>query len=442
MNDSNGVMRRKVLLASMIGNFVEWFDYALYGLFATTIATVFFPKSDPKAALLATFAIFGASFVVRPLGGIVFGHLGDKFGRRFTLLLSVMLMSAATVAVGLLPGYAQIGIAAPMLLLACRLVQGFSVGGEYTGSLVFVAEHAPLGKRGRYASIPSAASYVAGIFGVSVALSVTATTTPEQLASWAWRVPFLLAAPLALVGVYLRVRVEESPEFAAMQAAGDIESAPVKKALKVAKKPMLILIGWVMAVSVASWLLSAFILSYLTTTVGFSKTESLVVQFVWYVSVVFGCLLSGFAIDRVGRKPVAVASALALGASAIPTFAILRHSSVLGAALVIAVLAIFFSGAWTTTGLIVAELFPAHLRSSASAMSYNFCAGLFGGTAPFVATWLVEQGYPLGPGYYLAALCAIAVIVAAIGIGNHAPTNSPRNDLTPIPSESSPLANV
>ncbi|MFE3002884.1 MFS transporter [Nocardia sp. NPDC059246] len=422
MNDGNGAARRKVLVAAGIGNFVEWYDSGLYALFATTIATVFFPKSDPTAALMSTFAIFALGYVTRPLGGVVFGHLGDRYGRRFTLLLSVMLMSAGTVAMGMLPSYAQIGIAAPVLLVLCRLVQSFSAGGEYTGSNIFVIEHAPSGRRGLYASISPAVSYTPVVVGVLVAEVMTSTTTPEQLTAWGWRVPFLAAAPLALVGLYLRWRVDESPEFAALRAQGKLESAPLKQAFKVAKGPMLILIGWAMAYAVAVFLLGTFILSYLTVTVKFSKTESLTVQLVFALVVMVAFVLAGYGIDRVGLKRMAVASALALGAWAVPTFILLQHASVLTASLVVAVCAVFFGGLGSTTVLAAVDLFPARIRASASGMAYNVCLLAFGSTAPYVATWLISEGNRLAPGYYLAGVCAVAAIVAAFGIGNHAPS--------------------
>ncbi|MFE3002463.1 MFS transporter [Nocardia sp. NPDC059246] len=419
MNDGNGAARKKALLAGAIGNFVEWYDAVLYGLFATTIATVFFPKSSSATALLSTFAIFGVAYAARPLGGLVFGHLGDRFGRRFALMLSVMLMSAGTVILGLLPSYAQVGIAAPVLLLLCRLVQGFSTGGEYTGSTVFVVEHAPRDQRGRYASIIPSVSYIPSVVGVLVAEVMTSTTTPEQLTAWGWRVPFLAAAPLALVGLYLRRQAGESPEFEALRNSGKISTAPVKEALKVATKPIMIFIGWGIAYGVAATFFSTFLLSYLTVTVRFTKAESLVVQLVWAVVVVVACLLAGYAIDRVGRKPVAVASALALGVWVIPTFVLLEHASVLGASLMVAACAFLFGGVAATTSLAVVELFPAAVRSSASGLAYNICA-VFTGSTPILATWLVTRGFQLAPGFCLTGLCAVAAIVAAYGIGNRA----------------------
>lgn len=436
MKDGNDAARRKALLAGAIGNFVEWYDFALYGFFATTIATLFFPKSSPTAALLSTFAIFGVSFLIRPLGAIVFGHFGDRVGRRPALLLSVILMSSGTIALGLLPTYAQVGIAAPVLLLLCRLVQGFSAGGEYSGANIFLVEHAPAGRRGLYVSIVPASTAIATSFGALVAVAVTSTTTSEQLASWGWRVPFLVGAPLALIGLYLRLRVDESPVFDALRTEGHIESAPVVRALKVAKRPMVILIGWTMSNAVGFYLLSAFLVSYLTTTAKFNKTGSLLVLLVAELVATLCCLLAGYAIDRVGRKRVAVASALGLGAWAVPTFALLQHTTLLGACLIVVLFVIFLCGIATTSSLVTVELFPPRVRTSASSLAYQISYTVFGGSAPYLATWLVSGGHLLAPGYYLAGLCAVSAVVAAIGIGNRA-QDSGELDVMQAPTETS-----
>lgn len=416
--DNGNAAERKALRAGAIGNFIEWYDFALYGFFATTIASLFFPKSDPAAALLATFAIFGASFLARPLGAIAFGHLGDRFGRRTALALSVLLMSASTVGMGLLPTYSQIGTAAAVLLLVCRVLQGFAAGGEGSSATVFVIEHAPVRRRGRYASFVLVSVGLGTLFGIAVSLIMTSTISQGQLASWGWRIPFIAAAPLSLIALYLRLRVEESPEFAALRKAGRIETRPVVQALKVAKKPMLVLIGFAMSNSVASYLVTSYLVAHLTVTAGFSHTASLVVLLIAYVVIIMGSLVAGRAIDAVGTKRVAVVSALGLGVWSIPTFVLIRHTSLVGTCVVIGVLAVLLSFTSTTTQLALVELFPVGVRSTASGLAYNLAYAAFGGTAPFLATWLVERGHPVAPGYYLTVLCVFSILAAAIGIGN------------------------
>lgn len=417
MSERNDAMSRKSLLAGVIGNFVEYYDFALFGFFATTIAKLFFPQADSTAALLSTFAIFGVGFLARPLGAVVFGHIGDRMGRRPALLLSVGLMSAGTVALGLLPSYAQIGTLAPILLLLCRLVQGFSAGGEYSGVAIFVLEHAPASHRGRYASFGPASVLIGTAFGALVSVAMTSTTTAEQLVSWGWRVPFIAAAPLALIGVYVRMRVEESPAFAALRSEGQTESAPVIEALRVAKKPILIMIGWVMTNAVAFYLVATFLVSYMTTAGTFTMTESLIVQLVAMTVGSAGCIVAGYAIDRIGLKPVGLGSLCGVGMWAIPTFMLIDRGSLLGSCLVIGLFALLYSGIPTTTTLLIVELFPAHVRASASALGYQLAYTVFGGTAPYIATWLVSGGNRLAPGYYLTGLCVASFLVVTTGIG-------------------------
>ncbi|MFE3000845.1 MFS transporter [Nocardia sp. NPDC059246] len=423
MNNGNDAARRKALLAGAIGTFVEMYDLALYGFFATTIATLFFPKGNSVTALLSTFAIFAVGFVVRPIGAVVWGHIGDKVGRRPALFMAVIVMSVGTVGMGLLPGYDQIGLAAPALLLLFRLVQGFSVAGEYAGGTIFILEYAPAGRRGRYASTLPSSANIGTIFGALVAVLMTSTTTSEQLSSWGWRVPFLFALPLTLVALLLRLKVEESPAFTALQTEGRVESAPLVEAFKMAKKPMLLFIGWAMTPSVSGYLVNAFLISYLTRSAHFSNTQSLLILVVSLLTSTGGCIVAGRLIDAAGKKRVAIVYALGLGAWAIPSFALLPHSSLLGAFMVIAVFVIFSSGVSTTLSLLIFDLFPARVRVSASALGYNICQMVFGGTAPFVATFLINAGHPLGPGYYLAGLATVSALVAALGFGSRTQSN-------------------
>lgn len=425
-NADIAVARRKALMAGAMGNIVEYYDFFLYGVFATTIAHLFFPQSDATVGLLATFAIFAVGYVARPLGAIAFGHFGDRVGRRPTLIASVMLMSASTVALGILPTHAQAGVLAPVLLLVCRLAQGFSAGGEFTSSSIFVIEHAPKNQRGRYASYMQLSVIIGVLCGLLVSVSVTTSVTGDQLMSWGWRLPFLAAGPLALVGLYLRLQVDESPVFAVLRAEGKVESAPIVEALKVAKKPMLIMIGFAMCNAVAFYLLGTFLVSYLTNTVEFTTSDSLVVQLVAMGAVVVGLVGAGRAIDRFGRKIVAVACTIGLGLWAIPAFVLIENSGLIGACLICAMYGLIFSGISATSALLIVDLFPVRVRASASSVSYQVAYTVFGGTAPYAATWLVGKGQLIGPAYYLVAVCVIAAVVAALGIGNRTTSNVAR----------------
>ncbi|MFE3281141.1 MFS transporter [Nocardia sp. NPDC059239] len=411
-------MRRQALFAGTIGNIMEWYDFVLYGYFAAQIAALFFPKTDALAALLSTFAVFALGFLIRPIGGIVFGRFTDRVGRRKSLIASVGLISVATVAIGMLPTYSVIGFAAPALLLVFRLVQGFAAGGEYTGALTYVVEHAPVHKRSQYAGVAAAGSYGGFVLGSLMCILMTSTTTSEQLLSWGWRVPFLAAAPLALIGLYLRLRVDDSPVFAALQSSGEVEAAPLRQAFKIATKPMLVMVGWSTACSVAYFLSVTFLISYLTTSRHFTPTKSLAIGVVTSVVALATNLVAGPVIDRVGMKRVALTSISIAGLWAIPAFLLFQQVELLGACLIVAVFAVCFGFNAVITGLSAVQLFPARVRGTAGALTYNVAFGIFGGTAPYLATWATSNGSLLPAGVYLAAFCLLGAVAAAIGIGS------------------------
>ncbi|MGV9802942.1 MFS transporter [Mycobacterium sp. NPDC003449] len=425
--------RRTAIKAIAIGNFVEWYDFVLYGLFSTTIAAVFFPESSATAGLLATFAIFGASFLARPLGGLVFGQIADRVGRRSALLISVLMMSFATLVVGLLPGAAHIGIAAPALLLVCRLTQAVAAGGEYGPSTSYLVEFAPENKRGRFASIVPVWNYIGCFAGVLVSLIVTVSVTSEQLMSWGWRIPFLVAAPLGLAGLYLRMQMEESPVFEELRTSGNVEKAPIRRALRTARKPLLIIVGWAMTNATAAYILSTFLVSRMASKTTFGITNAFVVQLVLWTVLTIGTFVAGNLIDSVGRKRVALTSSIGLGLLAVPAVALLEDSSVMQAALIVIVVAMFYSGYTATTALAMVELLPPAVRGSGAAMSYQIAYALFGGGAPLLATWWVSLGFTLAPGIYLALLSFVSTVVAAIWIGNRVPFNTGSEDPVPSP---------
>lgn len=410
--------RRRALLAGGIGNFLEWYDFALYGFFATTLAAIFFPEGDDTAALLYTFAIFGASFLARPLGAIVFGHISDRYGRKVSLLITVVLMSISTVGIGSLPTYTQVGTLAALLLLVCRLVQGFSAGGEFAGSSALVIEHTEYKRRGRYAGYASVSFVIGTASAALISMIITATTSTEQLESWVWRVPFLLAAPLSLLALYLRLRVEESPEFTNLRAEGKTEAIPLLKAFKTAKRPMVIVFVWCSANGVAYFLMSTFLVSHLTTVVHMTRAQALGVQVIAQLVLMVGCFTSGHLIDRIGRKKVAVGAAAGMALWAIPSYVLLDYASLFIVCLATALFALLYSGITTTNTLAIVELFPPNVRTSGAALSYQLGLAVFGGSAPYLATLFTERGFELFPGLYLAVLFVIATFIALYGIGN------------------------
>jgi MFS transporter, MHS family, proline/betaine transporter len=405
--------RRKAVRAAGIGNFVEWYDFALYGYFATTIADQFFPGHDPTASLLATFAVFGVGFVIRPIGGVVFGRLGDRIGRRTALMAAVVLMSLATLAIGVLPGYGAIGLLAPLLLLVCRLAQGFSAGGEQVGANTFIIEYAPPGQRGRYAStIPM---WVAA--GTITAAGLALAAGQWLPAEWGWRVPFLLAGPLGVIGLYLRMRIEDSPEFRQIRAAGEIASAPLSEAIRTAKLPMLVLFGWAMINALGFYLMAGYLTSYITKELGRSSELALGSSCVGLLAFGVSAAVGGRALDRYGRIRVAVTASVSMAVVAYPAFVLIQTDNLAAVLLGQAMIGLFLGTISCTTCLLTVELFPARIRYSASALAYNLCYTVFGGSAAYVATWLVATTDSAGaPAVYLTCAAVVSACSAAFGL--------------------------
>ncbi|GAA5039751.1 MHS family proline/betaine transporter-like MFS transporter [Thermocatellispora tengchongensis] len=422
--DTAAATRRKAVRAAGIGNFVEWYDFGLYGYFATTIATQFFPGHDPTAQLLATFAVFAVGFLIRPAGGIVFGRLGDRIGRRAALTAAIILMSVATLVIGLLPSYGAVGLLAPVLLTLCRLAQGFSAGGEQVGANTFIIEYAPHGQRGRYAStIPI--WIAAGTASAALVAFGTAQLLPPE---WGWRLPFLLAGPLGVIGLYLRLRIEDSPEFRAVQQAGEIAQAPLSEAVRTAKARMLVLFGFAMANAVGFYLMASYLTSYIIKELGRSPQLALGSSTIALVVFAASAAIGGRLLDRYGRVPVAVAATITLAALAVPAFLLIGTDHLVAVLLGQGIIGFCLGAISCTTCLLTVELFPAHIRYSAAALSYNLCYTAFGGTAAYVATWLVATtNAPVAPAVYLTGAAIIGACTAAIGL----PRSLPRS---PAPS--------
>lgn len=412
--------RRKAITAGGIGNFVEWFDFALYAQFATIIGFHFFPSDDPTASLLSTFAVFAVGFLARPVGGLLFGQYGDRKGRKAALSVAVLLMSAATLAIGLTPSFATIGVAAPVLLLVWRILQGLSAGGEYAGASSFVVEHAPVGKRALFASINPIATALGTIAGGLVGLAVTLAIPDPQLTEWGWRIPFLIAGPLGVIGLYLRSKVEETPEFSAVlkeQAESEQKHAPVREAFRTTKARMVILFGWAALNAVSFYLLTSYMVAYMTQRVGFSQSEALLIYIVGLLAFAVACPVAGALIDRFGPPVVAIGSSLALAAVVIPAFGMMETQNMASAIIGLSLYGIVVACIATLTPLLMVDLFPARIRYTASAVSYNLAYAVFGGTAPYLATWMVSRtDVGESPGYYVMALCVLGVIVAAFGL--------------------------
>ncbi|WP_205194586.1 MFS transporter [Burkholderia sp. Ax-1719] len=408
--DAAGLLKRAAM-ASFIGNFVEWFDYASYGYLATVIAVIFFPKTDAASGLLAAYGVFAISFIVRPLGGVIWGHFGDKHGRRAALSLSILIMSCSTFLIAFLPTYAQVGMLAPVLLLLVRVVQGFSASGEYAGASAFLAEYAPQGKRGVYTSIVPASTAAGLLFGSVFVAVMHAVLSTQQLHDFGWRLPFLLAAPFGLVGRYIRLRLEDTPKFKALEGAQHVAKAPAAELLTRYRGRMLIAFGVTCLNAVAFYLVLSYMPTYLSTELGMGETESFVaatISLAAYIGLIF---LMGALSDRVGRKTMLIAASVLFALLTVPLFKALPGS---GFATIV-LIQIAFGALLTlndgTLPCFLAEIFPTRVRYSGFAFCFNAANALFGGTAPLVATWLIgATGNKLAPAWYLVGAAGVALV--------------------------------
>jgi MFS transporter, MHS family, proline/betaine transporter len=402
---------RKAVTGASIGNAVEWFDFAIYGFLATFIAASFFPSGNETAALLNTFAIFAAAFFMRPLGGLVFGPLGDRIGRQRVLALVILLMAAATVAIGLLPTYSAIGVAAPLLLLLMRCLQGFSAGGEYGGGAVYLAEFATDKRRGLTVTFMVWSGVLGFLIGSATVTLLQALLPADAMASYGWRIPFLLAAPLGLVGLYIRLRLDDTPQFTELNEAHRVAKSPLREAVRTAWRPILQVIGVMIIFNIGYYVVFTFLPSYFIKTLHFSKTTAFMsITLASLVALILILPLAALS-DRVGRRPVLIAGALAFAMLGYPLFVLLNSGSVVAAVAAHCALAAIESVYVSAAVAAGVELFVTRVRYSGFSIGYNICVAALGGTTPYVVTWLTaETGDNVAPAYYVVAAAVVSVL--------------------------------
>jgi MHS family proline/betaine transporter-like MFS transporter len=407
---SNASMERRVLLAGSIGQFVEFYDFALYGLSAVALSKLFFPSESPLAGLLATFATYGAAFFVRPLGGLFFGRLGDRVGRRQVLYLTLLIIGVTTAAIGLLPTHGSVGALAPVLLVTLRLVQGFSVGGEGAGAATFVYEHAPEKRRGFHVNICFSATALPSVFAALLILLLSTSMSDTAYMAWGWRIPFLLALPLTIVGLWIRSRTEESDAFKEAQLEMGEHPASMGATFR-QNLTGIIQVIFVMGMAAMSfYCLSGFFVSFTETAANLSREESLGLNaFILAVDTLL-LPLWGLVGDRVGRLAMLKAGSLALAVVTIPCFMLVTSGSLLqavvGQLVFVAAVTCYGGGAYT----FFVERFATTSRFTSGAVGYNIGYAVFGGTMPFIGTWLSSGSFPAMPGVYIAAFAAIVFI--------------------------------
>lgn len=402
---------RKSVVAGSIGVLVHWFDWAVYAYMAATIAVIFFPESDRTAGLLATFAVFAVSFLVRPIGAIIFGRLGDRLGRKQTLSIVILSMAVSTLVLGLLPSYATIGILAPILLIATRIVQGLAAGGEFGSAAAFLGEFSPAKRRGFGVSWLEFGSLLGFLLASFAVFLLNQAFTPEQITDWAWRIPFLITVPLGFIGLYIRRKIEDTPEFEALQKLETVSHAPVKEVFTRNRRQFIQTCGMEIFMNVTFYVVLVYLLTYQETTVGFDPSRAALLSTLASALGLIIVPLAGIASDRVGRKPVLYTAAIALTVLSIPLFLLMQMGngwsafvSTLGLALILAIIL-------GTHAVTVVELFPTRTRQTGLSIAYAVTAALFAGTAPYLLTWLIDRtGDELVPGYFLAVVGVIGIV--------------------------------
>lgn len=383
---------RRVLFASLMGSTIEWFDYFLYGTVAGLVFNkLFFPTHDPSIGLLLSYATFALSFFIRPLGGVIFSHIGDRIGRKKTLAMTLSMMGLATVGMGLLPTYDQIGIFAPILLIALRLIQGLGIGGEWGGALLLAVEYAPKEKRGLYGSIPQTGVALGMLLG-TVALSLISLLPEAQFMSWGWRIPFILSALLIVFGLWLRKGIDETPAFKAAKEHGELTKTPFLETMRTQWREVLITIGAKVVETAPFYIFSTFVVSYATTSLNFSKTTVLTAVTIGTVATSLLIPAMGALSDRIGRKPLYIGGAIAMALFAFPYFWMLHQDStpLLILATVIA-LGIIWAPITAVLGTMFSEIFKSKVRYTGISLGYQIGAALAGGTAPLIATALLKS---------------------------------------------------
>jgi MHS family proline/betaine transporter-like MFS transporter len=402
---------RKVILAASIGNFVEWFDFAAYGFLATILTREFFPSGDPAVGLLKTFAVFAVAFAFRPLGGIVFGVIGDRIGRKRTLALTILLMAGATTLIGLLPTYAAIGAFAPLLLTVIRCVQGFSAGGEYAGACAYVMEHAPQHKRARYGSFVPVSTFSSFATAAVVAYALDASLSADAMSTWGWRVPFLAAAPIGLIGLYLRMNLNETPAFRALEGEHEVAHAPLRDTLRTQAPGILKLGAFISVTALSFYMFTTYFATYLQVAGGLNRATSLLITVIALLFAAALCPLAGLYSDLVGRRKTVLTACVILIATVYPSFSLAGSGHFLPSVIGVGLLAIGAVLSGVVTAPLLSEVFPTRTRYTASAITYNLAYTVFGGTAPLVATWLITTtGNNMSPALYLIVISVMGLV--------------------------------
>ncbi|GAA4679679.1 glycine betaine/L-proline transporter ProP [Gordonia humi] len=411
-------MLKRAITASALGNTMEWFDFGVYGYLAATLGKVFYPDASSSAQLLATFATFAAAFVVRPLGGLFFGPLGDKIGRQKVLAATMIMMAVGTFLVGCIPSYASIGIWAPILLLIARMVQGFSTGGEYGGATTFIAEYSPDRRRGFLGSWLDFGTFVGYSLGSLTVTVLNGWLGEEAMIDWGWRIPFFIAGPMGLIGLYLRMKLEDTPAF---RKQLDDHEAKMKQNESAGReigtifvrfwRPLLICIGLVLLYNVTNYMITAYLPTYFTDVIGRSQLSADLLVLASMVVVVLIIVGVGALSDKIGRRPVFAFGAVMQIIVAVPCFMLFRSEGIWAPAVACVVFGVVLACFAAPTASTLPALFPTSVRYGALSIGFNIAVSAFGGTTPLYTEAIVKAtDNTLVPGFILMVSGVIGLV--------------------------------
>ncbi|MFW5838167.1 MAG: MFS transporter [Desulfovibrionaceae bacterium] len=412
------VSRKTVIMGGIAGNIMEWYDFAVYGYFAPVIAPQFFPSDSPQASLIAAFGAFAAGFLMRPVGGMVFGHIGDKIGRKAALTLSVAMMAVPSVLIGLLPGYETLGIMAGVLLVAMRIVQGLSVGGEYTTSIVFLVEHAHHKRRGFMGSFSGFGAVGGALLGSAVGALVNSVLPPEAVAAWGWRAAFLFGLVVGASALLLRKNIPE------LETANDPDEddavSPVVLALKTEWRAILRVTGVLMVYAVGYYLIFLYLTTFLIDIVKVPASEAMDINTASMVVMMLLIPVMAHLSDKWGRKPLLLFASLGTLLLSYPLIWLMHHPNEILIVLGQFSFAVFMAAFAGANPAAMVESFPANVRCSAMSVSFNLSFAIFGGTAPLVASYLIEKSHDdLSIAFYLMAAGGLSAL-ALLGLKDRA----------------------
>jgi MFS transporter, MHS family, proline/betaine transporter len=419
--------RKTQIVAAVIGNALEWYDFVVYGFLTVIISRLFFPADSEYASLLFAMATFGVGFFMRPVGGVLIGMYADRKGRKAALQLIIGLMTLSMAMIAFAPPYAAIGIAAPLLILTARLLQGFATGGEFASATSFLVESAPAGQKGFYGSLQMVGQSLAALGGAVAGALVTRLLAPEQLDSWGWRLPFLFGLLIGPVGIWIRRYLEETEEFVKAQQSAEAR-LPLGRLLAMNSRAVLTTFGMVISGTISYYVVLVYMPTFARTQLNIPLADAFVAQVIGLLCLTAVIPIFGALSDRIGRKPILVTALLLYLVGLYPLFSWLHaNPTLMHLAIVQAILCSMVGMYFGPISTALAEQFPVRMRSTGLAIAYNFAVMMFGGFAQFIVTWLIrETGSPIAPAYYVMA-GAVAGLVASVFLVEHGPQRRQQN---------------